>query len=381
MKELKFLHCADIHLDMPFTSLRNSEDMSYDRRQDLKDTFVRILDIASEEKVDLILISGDLYEHSYVKKSTIDYINSKFAKIPKTTIVIVPGNADPCIVNSYYKDYRWSENVHILTEGKNYIILDDLGACVYGVEFKDVSKDGFINHRFKSVDRQKINIMLYHGALDAGIGQNDSFAINIGDLAALGMDYIALGHSHNTIYDIGGCGNIYNPGSPEPLGFEETGVHGVFLGRIAKSGNEESELSMEFRQTNTRFYYNVDVDITGCNTSKEVFERIEASIGGICVTDDLLYVTLKGSIYKGGSLCIDDIQAGFKDRYFYVKVKDETEAAFSLHEVIKEPGIRGLFARKILDLINKTENEYEKRLLMKAFYYGVEAMEQGRVDI
>jgi len=53
-----------------------------------------------------------------------------------------------------------------------------------------------------------------------------------GELALLGMDYIALGHFHNTLRGVGKSENIYNPGSPEPLGFDEEGEHGVFIGRI-----------------------------------------------------------------------------------------------------------------------------------------------------
>jgi len=37
------------------------------------------------------------------------------------------------------------------------------------------------------------------------------------------MDYIALGHFHNTLRGVGKSENIYNPGSPEPLGFDEEG--------------------------------------------------------------------------------------------------------------------------------------------------------------
>ena len=56
---------------------------------------------------------GDLYEHSYIRQTTIEYINSLFMQIPSTKILIVPGNHDPYIKNSFYNTFKWSENVKI----------------------------------------------------------------------------------------------------------------------------------------------------------------------------------------------------------------------------------------------------------------------------
>jgi len=82
MNSLKFLHFSDIHLDAPFSSL-GSKFAAEQRRRDLLEVFGRIIDLAKKEAVDIILISGDLYEHEYVRKSTIHYINKKFSEIPK----------------------------------------------------------------------------------------------------------------------------------------------------------------------------------------------------------------------------------------------------------------------------------------------------------
>jgi len=48
---------------------------------------------------------------------------------------------------------------------------------------------------------------------------------------------------------------------------------------------------------------------------------------------------------------------------------------------MNEPGLKGLFVRKMFSLIDKAENEKEKHLLMKAMQYGVEALEQGKVEV
>jgi len=86
-----------------------AQNLRLNKETDLLEVFGRIIDLAKKEAVDIILISGDLYEHEYVRKSTIHYINKKFSEIPETKVFIVPGNHDPCISNSYYQNFEWSK--------------------------------------------------------------------------------------------------------------------------------------------------------------------------------------------------------------------------------------------------------------------------------
>ena len=81
MKQIKFVHFSDLHLDSPFTSIGPGIEKISQRRQDLLDVFDTIIDIVKRNSADLLLISGDLYEHFYVKKSTIQHINNKFKEI------------------------------------------------------------------------------------------------------------------------------------------------------------------------------------------------------------------------------------------------------------------------------------------------------------
>ena len=104
MNPVKFIHCADVHMDMPFSSIGAGDGKSSLRRQDLREVFSKITDAAKKEKADLLLISGDLYEHRYVKKSTINYINELFNGIPDVRVLILPGNHDPYTIDSYYRN-------------------------------------------------------------------------------------------------------------------------------------------------------------------------------------------------------------------------------------------------------------------------------------
>ncbi len=56
----KILHAADFHLDSPFDSL--SPEKAAARRGALSDAVIRMIDLSLQEKVDVILLSGDLFD-------------------------------------------------------------------------------------------------------------------------------------------------------------------------------------------------------------------------------------------------------------------------------------------------------------------------------
>ena len=76
-----------------------------------------------------------LYEHNYIRKSTIEYINDLFKQISQTKIFITPGNHDPYISNSMYKNFKWNNNVKIFTSKIEKV--EDKEVNIYGVGFED----------------------------------------------------------------------------------------------------------------------------------------------------------------------------------------------------------------------------------------------------
>ena len=101
---------------------------------DLKDTFQKIINMAHEEEVGLIFICGDLYEHDYIRRSTIDFINHAFKSIKDIKVFIVPGNHDPWVKGSYYMNYEWANNVNIISKDNPYVHLKEEGIDIYSYD-------------------------------------------------------------------------------------------------------------------------------------------------------------------------------------------------------------------------------------------------------
>jgi len=380
VRKLKFLHCADVHLDAPFTSLAHAMGKPSERRHDLRQTFTRIIDVVKEENVDIFLISGDLYEHNYVKKSTVNFINDQFNRIPGVEVFIVPGNHDPYTSGSYYRNSVWADNVHILTQDKPCFEITRLGVCVYGLGFMDFYCGKPFIEQIKPVDKKAINILMVHGTLDMDIGNNIYNPVSSSELECLGMDYIAFGHFHNRFEGLGPSKNIYNPGSPEPLGFDEEGEHGVLVGTITKDSNGNSFLDTEFIRLNRKFYLSMDVNVSGCGTDEQVIKRIENAVRGMNTETCILCINLTGYTEQGFNIDLQYVTAYFSNHLYYLKVLDNTAPDYDFGRIAREPGLKGLFVRKMFSRIENSKDEHEKKVLTKALYYGLEALERGEVE-
>jgi exonuclease SbcD len=380
MTEIKFVHCADIHLDAPLTAIGTQNNRSSIRRADLKQAFQKIVDTVKVEKAQLLLICGDFFEHGYVRKSTIYYVNDIFKTIPDTSIFILPGNHDPYAADSFYVNFKWNENVNILSPDNSYVILSDLGACVYGCGFENSGFD-IQSCLAKPLNPELINVLLLHGTVDMNFSENAYNTVTSQELDSLGMDYIAMGHFHNRLEGLGSNKNIYNPGSPEPLGFDEPGEHGFFTGSIKKAKGLNSELEIKFIKSNKRTYMNIAVNIDGCSTDEQVISKIKSAVQSDNMESGLFSITLKGYIDKEFKMDLRYIQSYFEDKVFLIKIKDETCPDYDFEEIACEPGLKGLFVKKMMGLINNTEDSHNKEILTKSLYYGLEALERGSIDL
>ena len=161
---MKFVHIADMHFDAPFTVLSQKSNLGDLRRIEQRQVFKKVIDYIKEEKIPYLFISGDLYEHEYIKKTTIEYINNLFKEIQTTKIFISPGNHDPYVKNSYYNNFDWSDNVTIF---KNKIEkYEDENIVVYGYGFNDFINSG-VDIEEINIDSSKINVLVIHGSIDA----------------------------------------------------------------------------------------------------------------------------------------------------------------------------------------------------------------------
>ena len=357
------VHCADLHLDSPFSTFSPESPKAKRRREEQLTLFGRIIFLARKTGASFLLIAGDLFDAARVSKDTLDFINDRFKMIPNVSICIAAGNHDPYTSDSPYATYEWSENVHIFTDELDYF--EKKNVRIYGRSFsghfarKPLIRDKEGN--LPLLDNAYINILLLHGDVN---NMNSVYnPIYPEDLQKCGFDYAALGHIH-TATEVRYAG--YTPycycGIPEGRGFDESGECGVMLCQVGKGISK-----FKFVPTAIRRYRITHADITGCESNEDIC----AAVLSACPQDDNIYkVILEGTVPENFHLSVDRLQTMLEDKYFYIKIKDNTKLEINLELLQQEISIKGLFVKNIL-----AQEDISEELRNEALKYGLQAFE------
>jgi len=358
---MKFIHIADLHLDCPFTNLSDKENFGELRRLEQRKALREVINYIKENKIQYLFIAGDLYEHKYVKKTTIEYINKLFNEIPETKIYITPGNHDPYTKNSFYNNYIWSKNVYIFGEQIQVIKNNDID--IYGYGFDDYYlKEEKINN-IEIENSEKINILITHGTLDgASLEEKEYNSIPRRLIEEKGFDYVALGHIHKTNYKENE--NIIYPGSMVSIGFDEIGLHGMIEGEIINK-----KLKTKYIPIKTTEFEELELDVTEIISKEELIEKIQE----INFEENKLYkIILIGK---------RNFEINTYELYKYnlnekiIKIKNKSKINYNLEDMKNETTLKGLFAGEILEILNKCQTEEERKIIENAIEIGIDVLE------
>lgn len=357
---MKFVHLADLHLDAKFDSLSSIDGLPQKRRLEQRKALKDVVEYIKENDIKLFLISGDLYEQNYIRKSSIEYVNKLFEEIPDTQIFIAPGNHDPYIKNSFYSTYTWSKNVHIFNENIEKIDFED--AHIYGFGFTDFYCKQSEIEEIQVEEPDDINILITHGSLDGGSDDLREYnPLRQSKLKQLDFDYIALGHIHKPYYNEEKNQKIFYPGSTISLGFDELGEHGILVGDI-----EKDELKVKFMTIDPRQYKEKEIDITEMTSNEEVLEKLQ----NLVLNNENLYkIILVGKRYF--TLNIDEIKK-LNSRENIVKIKDKTKVGIDIERIAEENNVRGIFVRNMLE--RKERENLDEDFIEKAIEIGLEVL-------
>ena len=88
--KMRFIHMADAHLGV---QPDKGKPWSADREQEIKDTFVKVVQDAENKQVDLLLIAGDLF-HMPPSEGMLRDVDYILSKLTKTKTIMIAGNHD-----------------------------------------------------------------------------------------------------------------------------------------------------------------------------------------------------------------------------------------------------------------------------------------------
>ena len=81
MRKIKILQAGDLHFDTPFKDL--DKNISIISKEELLEVFSKVIDTAMENSVDILLLTGDIFDNLTINKKTLIFIKNQIERIKK----------------------------------------------------------------------------------------------------------------------------------------------------------------------------------------------------------------------------------------------------------------------------------------------------------
>lgn len=232
---MRILHTADINLDAPLKSLAMRDpDLRQIVSAATRGAFERIVTIAIEEQVAALIIAGDLFDGQVRSAQTAAFLSSQMDRLKAAGIRVfsILGNHDAESPVTGSVDFP--DNVHVFSaRGGKEQLSDDV--WIHGVSFRNKHAPDSLLDRFDAPVAGAVNIALLHTSLAGAPGHDPYAPCSVGDLAAMGFDYWALGHIHK--WEVHSSAPwIVMPGTPQGRDIGESGAKSATMLEIEGAG-------------------------------------------------------------------------------------------------------------------------------------------------
>ena len=355
---LKFLHAADLHLDSPFAGLPPKQ--AAERRQEQRQMLADLSALCIAQGCALLLLSGDLFDSENAYPETVEALCKALGDCG-AQVFIAPGNHDYLAGGSPYFCAPWPKNVRIFTGDRmECVYLPELDCAVWGAGFRS-PETGPILPGFRVTDESVWNLGVLHG--DAANPHSPYNCVSPADVAASGLDYLALGHIHKAGGPFTAGKTVYAwPGTPMGRGFDETGEKGVLLGTLDESG-----VKLEFLPIPGRRYEILDVPV-GDDALSAVLTALPPD-----TSEDIYRIRLTG---ESDPPDLRALYESLKARFFALTLRDCTVPRADLWAAAGEDTLRGQFLSALRAKL-ETAGEAEKAIILQAARLGLDAMRGG----
>lgn len=220
---MKLLHSADWHLDAPIQG--RTPEQTFLLRQALLSLPHNISALARQERCDLMLLSGDLFDGPCSAES-LAAVQQALGEAAMP-VFIAPGNHDPISTDCPWNREGWPENVHIFrSAAMESVCLPHLRCQVYGAAFQG-PESGPLLRGFHAQRGEGHALCVLHG--DPTVTDSPYDPITRAQVLDSGLDYLALGHIHKGDSFRAGDTLCAWPGCPLGRGFDELGQKGVLI--------------------------------------------------------------------------------------------------------------------------------------------------------
>ncbi len=331
---MKLIHCSDIHLG---ASMRThlSDSKAQKRQDELLATFSHMVDYAINNGVSGVIIAGDLLDTDECNLKTRNFLIDTIKNASGIQFYYLCGNHDENSI--LLRGEELPTNLNVFGNGWTTFKIEDIS--ITGVT---LGTNNFEIYRSLALEPKAFNIVVLHGADIHGRSTDEPDTVNLDLLKNRNIDYLALGHLHTFregrldsrgVYAYSGC--------LEGRGFDECGQKGFILLDISNK-----TLNAEFIPFSRRMLHEIDVDITGLRTTRDIIERAKNQLNPIS-PNDLVRINLIGTYTIDTEKHLELISSTLETKYFYFQIRDKSRLALDLSKYFDDVSIAGEFVRQV----------------------------------
>lgn len=272
----RFLHAADTHIDSPLEGLDAYDGAPVAQlRGATRAAFANLVDLALAERVDFLLLAGDLYDGDWKDYSTGLFFTRQMARLKAAAIPVclIAGNHDAASVLT--RRLTLPDNVHVFsTRTAETRQLDGLPVAIHGRGFPHRAVPENLVPDYPAPLSGRFNIGLLHTSLTGTPGHDTYAPCSLADLTAKGYQYWALGHVHQPQVLAEAPWVVY-PGNTQGRHVREAGPRGC---RLVTVDDGLEVVDAEFRPLDVVRWDQVQVDVNGTVNITDIHTRIGAAL-------------------------------------------------------------------------------------------------------
>ena len=369
---LRLLHTADVHLGARHADL--GEQAAAQRERQFA-AFKAAVDLAIAERVDIVLIAGDLFDSNTQPRRSVERVAAELKRLvaAKIRTVVIPGTHDVYDRSSLYRVYDLAamagstvddDLVTVLTPDRPSVHLKACDVVVHGPVFA-TKRAPYSPLRDLKVTPGEVatwNVGMVHGSLAIpDRTDRDEVVVTRAEIEATGLDYLALGHWHSAQQGKAGGTTYAYSGAPEPVAVTQDGAGEVLLIALDEVAGVRT-VTIEERTVGRTRFEKLDVDASTLADQPELVRLLAARADPDLVLD----VRLTGVRPDELDVSTDEVEDQLKGSFLKVRVRDASVPALTKGNLPSPDTIPGAFIRDVEGRIAELEAEGSEPAIAEA---------------
>ena len=369
---LRLLHTADVHLGARHADL--GEQAAAQRERQFA-AFKAAVDLAIAERVDIVLIAGDLFDSNTQPRRSVERVAAELKRLvaAKIRTVVIPGTHDVYDRASLYRVHDLAtmagstvddDLVTVLTPDRPSVHLKACDVVVHGPVFatKRAPYSPLRDLKVTSGEVATWNVGMVHGSLAIpDRTDRDEVVVTRAEIEATGLDYLALGHWHSAQQGKAGSTTYAYSGAPEPVAVTQDGAGKVLLIALDEVAGVRS-VTIEERTVGRTRFEKLDVDASTLADQPELVKLLAARADPDLVLD----IRLTGVRPDELDVSTDEVEDQLKGSFLKVRVRDASVPALTKGNLPSPDTIPGAFIRDVEGRIAELEAEGSEPAIAEA---------------